>query len=399
MHRFLIPLLCVAVLSLAAGPVKAPSKPVTPSDGLAEEKTTLNAKDLSRAKEHSLKYLKPPIIDTAPKDLKDGIAVGTLAKADCDQAMILKLTDRIAKGTYGNIDSLLIYHKGKLVLESYYRRGRVWMPHFQMSITKSITALAIGRAMQLGYIKDLNTPVVDYLKTLDRSKLAPGACKITIAECLNMGSGIRISAEKANAARRNRKAMQGQGQAQAILSLTAPVTKESKAYKYQSTDPSLVMQVVEAVVPGTAKEFIKKEILTPMGITQYFWQPDISGLPKSAAGSSFRSRDMLKFGLLVANEGQWGGKQLWSKAFLSKAVSGIYTNAIKHTYGYFWWGNTMTVNGKGYRCVSGRGAGGQFIFVLPKLEMVVVVTSHNKAKAMRYPFDFLGDSILPAFVK
>jgi CubicO group peptidase (beta-lactamase class C family) len=106
---------------------------------------------------------------------------------------------------------------------------------------------------------------------------------------------------------------------------------------------------------------------------------------------------MLKLGLLVANGGKWNDEQLWSAKFIRKAVSPIYTNKVGHTYGYFWWGSEMEINGKKHRCISARGAGGQFIFILPTLDLVVVVTSHNKEKAMRYPFDLLKGVVLPAF--
>ena len=188
--------------------------------------------------------------------------------------------------------------------------------------------------------------------------------------------------------------MKGQRQAQMILNSASRVKGE---FKYQGTDPMLVMQVVEAVVPGTAEDFIEKEVLGRLGISNYAWQPDLSGLPKAAAGSSLRSRDMLKLGLLVADRGKWNGEQLWPEAFIDKAVSPIYANKAGHTYGYFWWGNELEIDGRKHRCISARGAGGQFIFILPTLDLIVVVTSHNKDKAMRYPFDFLKDDVLPAF--
>ncbi len=57
----------------------------------------------------------------------------------------------------------------------------------------------------------------------------------------------------------------------------------------------------------------------------------------------------------------------------------------------------MEVGGRKHRCISARGAGGQFIFVLPTLDLVVVVTSHNTEKVMRHPFDLLKGVVLPAF--
>lgn len=375
------------------------SERIVPSDGLAPEKTDINARDTSARHEENLPDLKQPIIELNPRDLSDGIPVGSLEKTHCDVTAIKALTKELASGKHGKIDSLLISSGGKLVLESYYHRGRQDVPHYQMSITKSLTALALGRAIELGYIKDLNKPVIDYLKDVDRTKLAPGAAEITIAECLNMHSGIRIPAAKGKGSRRRPADLKGQLQAEVILSTTNAVTPESKQHKYQGTDPSLVMQVIESVVPGTAKDFIQSEMLTKLGISDYLWQPDVSGLPKAPAGSSFRSRDMLKFGMVIANGGTWQQERLWSEAFIKTATSDIYTNPARNTYGYFWWGGSMEVTGRHHHVISARGAGGQFIFIVPTMDLIVVVTSHNKGKDTRSPFRFTEQQILPAFIQ
>ena len=138
------------------------------------------------------------------------------------------------------------------------------------------------------------------------------------------------------------------------------------------------MQVLEAVVPGTAKDFIKTEFLGKMGIRNYAWQPDTSGLPKSAAGSSFRSRDMIKMGQLVLNNGQWNGQQLLPADFVDRATDPLAHSYGENNYGFFWWSNQPEVNGKKYLCKAGRGAGGQFILIFPELELIAVITAHNK---------------------
>jgi CubicO group peptidase (beta-lactamase class C family) len=81
------------------------------------------------------------------------------------------------------------------------------------------------------------------------------------------------------------------------------------------------MQVLNAVAPGGAEEFIKNELIGRMSITQYHWEPAISGLPKSAAGSAFLSRDMVKFGQLILNQGKWQGQQLIPEAYLARATT------------------------------------------------------------------------------
>ncbi|MFT4589222.1 MAG: CubicO group peptidase (beta-lactamase class C family) [Candidatus Binatia bacterium] len=372
--------------------------PAQESNGLAPEVTDLNAADVSYAAEKRIPDLKTPFIDTTPEDLKDGIPVGKLGANGEDKEAILKFAKEIADGKHGEIDSLLLFHQGKLLFESYYRRGRINFPHYQMSITKSYTAMAIGRAIQLGHLSmaDLDKPVVSFLKDLDLSKLAPGAEAITLAEAMNMKSGVRIGKDKARRIMKTPDVLKGQGQIQTYLEHSAPIPPAPREYKYQGSDPSMAMQILEAVVPGSAQDFVEKELLGKLSITHFAWQDDVSGLPKSAAGSSMRSRDMLKWGVLVMNGGKWNGEQLIPKAFIEKATSRIHTNKQGTSYGYFWWRRDMKVGDQNYDCISGRGAGGQFILILPELELITVVTAHNKG--MGKMLTSTPAFILPAFI-
>ena len=347
------------------------------NDGTAPEVTDLNAKDVSFAKERNLPYLDQPYISTAPRNQKDGIAV---AKPDAATAKALRaFAKAIAEGEQDKIDSLLVAHNGKPQFESYYRRGRANYPHYQMSITKSYTAMGIGRAIQLGHLtmEDLGRPVVDFLKEIERSKLVDGAENITLAEALNMKSGIRVDKGKVRTLLQNAGQLKGQGQIEAYMTHSAPVPDAPREYKYQASDPCMAMQVLEVVVPGTAEAFLRTEVLGRMGITNYHWDEDLSGLPKSAAGSSMRSRDMLKWGLLVMNDGKWGGEQLIPAEFVKLATSPLNVNSFS-SYGFFWWCEDMEIAGRSYHIKSGRGAGGQFIMMVPELDLVIVVTAHIK---------------------
>ena len=367
-------------------------------DEPAPEVADLNAKDVSYALEAKLPDLKKPFIDASPADLKDGIPVGELGVDGGDRDAILKFAEEIAAGRHGEIDSLLLLFNGKLLFESYYRRGRINYPHFQMSITKSYTALAVVRAIQLGHLTmdDLDKPVVGFLKDLDRGKLAAGAASITLAEAMNMRSGIRLAPDKVNELRRASEALKAQGQIQAYLQHTAPIPKPPREFKYQGADPSMTMQVLEAVVPGPARRFIEAELLGKMGITNFAWEDDVSGLPKSAAGSSMRSRDMIKWGMLVAGGGKWNGEQLIPEDFVKRATGRLHTNAQGTSYGYFWWRHDMEVGDRKVDCKSGRGAGGQFILILPELKLIAVITAHNKG--MGTTLATAPKRILPAFI-
>ena len=357
--------------------------------GLAPEVTDLNAVDISFQKEKEIQYLHKPFISTKPRNKKDLLPVGELGKDGGKKESILKFVRKLAEPSdspkHGKTDSLLIAHQGKLIFESYFRRGRANYPHYQMSITKSYTAYAIGRAIQLGYISmdDLHKPVVSFLKEIKPDKLAKGADKITLDQAMQMRSGIRLPKKKIGKIIQRPSLLRGQGQARAYLQFSQdlPVLSDSslQPFKYQSSDTVLTMQVLEAVVPGTAEAFIREQLLKPMHISNYGWQEDLSGFPKAAAGSSLLSRDMIKMGLLTLNQGKWRGQQHLPSAFVKKATTPLLFNGTTDTdYGYFWWHQVRKVKDKKYPCIQGRGAGGQFIFVFPTLDLVASVTAHNQ---------------------
>ena len=358
------------------------------NNGLAPEVTDLNAEDISFQKEKEIPYLEKPFISTSPRAMNDQLKVGKLGIDGGKEELVLKYVRELAKKTKdpksGKTDSLLIAYKNKLLLESYFRRGRINYPHYQMSITKSYTAYAIGRAIQMGYLtmEDLHKPIVSFLDQIEPDQLAKGTEKITLDQAMQMRSGIRLPKKKIGEIIQRPNLLLGQGQARAFLQFSQdlPDIPDSslQPFKYQSSDTVLTMQVLEAVVPGTAEGFIRKQLLGPMGITNYGWQEDLSGFPKAAAGSSLLSRDMIKMGLLTLNQGKWNGKQHLPKEFVKKATTPLlFKGTTGSDYGYFWWYQDRQIKDKKYPCIQGRGAGGQFIFVFPTLELVAVATAHN----------------------
>lgn len=351
-------------------------------------------------------YLTRGFVDVSPEDRKDGIAVGELGVDGGDKYSIVQLAKFIAKDKHDNFDSLLIAYKGKLLFESYYLRGRINLRHPQASATKVYTGLAIGRAIQLGYLsmEDLDKPLVSFLKDLDPQRFVEGAELITLHKAMTMRSGIRISDDKRKALRENPEVLKGQNKVQAYLEQSAPITEESQSFSY-SDDPMLVMQVIEAVVPSGAEDFIKKELLDKMGITNYGWRTDVSGLPTAGWGSSMTSRSMVKWGTLAMNKGKWDTEQLVPEAFIAKAMSrtlvtgdddvyGGGADISNQGYGYYWWNADMKSDSKSYYSASAQGGGGQYIIIIESLDLLIVVTAHDNDNST---LQVVAEKIVPAF--
>ena len=343
----------------------------------------LNRSEVSFQAEKKLPYLSHAYISGQPLNQEDGIEVTLLTEASSKNEILYRyaqsLSQKAINEKSGRTDSFLVSKSGELLLECYYRRGRLNYPHYQMSITKSHTALALGRAIQLGYLKmeDLDKPVHQLIDGLVVEDFAKGATTISLDDALRMCSGIRMPKDRIlNAAKKGN--VNGGAHVQALFSLSDPINNSSKEYKYQSADTILVMQVIDSVVPGGAEKFIREELFGPMDIDFYNWGKDLSGLPKAAAGSSLRSRDMLKVGHLVLNDGKWMGEQLIPREYLERATSPLVKTRGSAKYGYFWWSENYEVDGKIYKSKQGRGAGGQLLIILPEIEVVAVLTAHNK---------------------
>ena len=80
------------------------------------------------------------------------------------------------------------------MFEMYARRGRVDAPHYAMSITKTLTSMILGRAMQLGHVKleELDRPVIEFMPAINRKTIQPGVETITLRDALMMKSGLRF---------------------------------------------------------------------------------------------------------------------------------------------------------------------------------------------------------------
>lgn len=346
--------------------------------------------------------LKKAYISTTPTDRKDGIPVGKL-DLDGSKDMVVKLAQEIAEGKHGDYDGLLISYQNKLVFESYYKKGRVNLPHGQASAVKAYTSLILGRAIQLGYLTmaDLDKSLVSFLKDLDPTKFVDGAEKITLHKALTMHGGLSINRDKWEEIEKDSTRLKGQGLVQTLLENSGPITSASQTYLYGNYNPMLVMTVIDAVVPETAKDFIKNELLDKMGIRNYSWQTHISGLPQAGWMVSMTSRDMLKWGSLVLNKGKWNGEQLISADYLANATSGIVKPTQDwmpetYRYGYFWYQTAIMVGDESYDATFAWGGGGQRVIVLAELDLVVVITGHDGEDTI---FPQVSKKILPAFVK
>ena len=352
----------------------------------------LDPKKQSYSEQKKLPDLTKTYFSTSPQDLDDGLDVGILDLPGTREAIkALVADDKVGK--YSNLDSILLWRDGKLIFEMYNRRGRVDAPHFTMSITKTLTSVTLGRAIQVGLLEmeDLDKPVISFMPEIDRSKIQAGVETITMRDALYMKSGLRFP-EK-NFPQTLGKEYPRQKYFQKLFEETAPITPKSKQYKYSGTDPSLIMMIIDIKTQGTVQKFIAKEVAGKFGAI-YCWDDQGCGIPKCGAGSSFTSRSLLKIGAAIIQGGKHNGEQLLSAEY----VKLIMDRKKGEGYFYHFHNRRKKTAGKDIFFISGIGAGGQYMATFPELNIVAVATAHNQ-KQINLPLNAILEHLIPLFVE
>ena len=352
----------------------------------------ISAATLDFSRQAELPNLEKAYISSSPKDLNDGLKVGRLDAPGTVKAIeALRRAD--AKGQFANLDSILLWKDGKLIFEMYARRGRVDAPHYAMSITKTLTSMALARAIQLGHLRldDLDRPVLDFMPNINRKKIKPGVETITLSDALMMKSGLRFKDRLTE----HRLALDYNGQEyfQKLFENTAAVTPQSKKYKYGGVDPLLVMMAINQKVPGRVQDFIHKELIANVRGDVYLWNKHGSGLPKAGAGSSFTSRVLVKLGVTVLQGGKFNGRQLLDPEYVKRIMD------RQKGEGYFYFFHNRRVRSEEINFISGIGAGGQLMSIFPELNVVAVATSHNTKGQNGKPLEAIMNHLIPLFEK
>lgn len=327
----------------------------------------------------------------APEKTGDGLEVGAMKTAGLDEGLINQMVEKIAAEIYKNIHSVLIVKDGKLVAEEYfydYDRNRL---HQMRSTTKSVVSALVGIAIEKGFIKSVNEPVLSYFPEYEVKNLSEEKKKITIENLLTHQSGLDCDDDNQKSAGNELKMIASPDWVKFTLDLPM-IGKPRNKGKYCSGGVIVLGRIVEKASGKALKEFALQNLFKPLGITDFEWnfKPDNSSV-ETFCQIYLTPRQMAKFGLLYLNGGKSGGKQIVSSNWVKNSLA-------KHSvvgdtdYGYLWWRPWFNVSGKRADGIAARGYGGQRIYLWQDLNLVVVITGGN------YNGNSPSDEILVKFI-
>jgi len=336
-----------------------------------------------------------------PTQLNDGWATASIEDYGINKNQLTRLIDSVhSNNTLVNTHSVLIAKQNKLVFENYFDGFNGQIPHDLRSASKSISSAIIGIAIDDKIIESVDEILYDYIpKEYQYTKDALKS-KIKIKDLLTMSSGLDVN----NKAAEDNYQDPRHSKNWLKTVLEAPMVKEPGTYAdYGSANPFLLGVYLNERLEQSLEKYMHEKLFAPLGITNYINQADdTENIPYFGGGMLLTPRDLLKFGQLYLNNGLWNGQQIisenWVKESIAKHVQ-LQDVQDKNEYGYFWWHDTYTINGKSIKCIEARGAGGQFIFLIPELESVVVMTTGNfRNRRGNQPRDILKEYILPALL-
>ena len=116
------------------------------------------------------------------------------------------------------------------------------------------------------------------------------------------------------------------------------------------------------------------------------------------------SRDMLKWGALVLNNGKLDGEQFISAEYLARATSGLTQTTAEwqpdtYRYGYLMYQTNLFVGDQIYDAAFSWGGGGQRIIVIEELDLTIVTTGHDVEDDDTTLLDRISEHVLPAFAQ
>jgi CubicO group peptidase (beta-lactamase class C family) len=337
-------------------------------------------------------FARPPDGCGVPLAREDGWPVAAANEDDLiDRGALCKITDRFAASSDAKIHAVLVARGGRLVFERYFAGsdqipGRIYGSrvenvtfdadtlHDIKSASKSVASLAMGIAIDRGLIRSINEPIFSFFPELSDLR-SPEKDRIQLVHVLTMSMGLAwVEATPATGDYDNDEARMHMAWDPCRYVLGLPVTAPAgKEFFYNTGALTLVSAIIRKATGRPLDEFARETIFEPLGITGVEWIR-VKGDTDAGGGLRLRPRDMAKIGQLVLAGGRWNDRQIVSKAWIETSTAPKIKATDNQSYGYLWWLGRSLLNGRELRWIGALGRGGQYIRIVPELDLVVAVT-------------------------
>jgi CubicO group peptidase (beta-lactamase class C family) len=273
------------------------------------------------------------------------------------------------------ISSLLVVRHSHLVREQYFATGGADSLYSVRSVTKSVMSLLMGVAIHQGRIASEAVTLSTYFRP-PLPVLEPAKGAITIHDLLTMTSGFQWN-EESNVAEYDNWVTSPD---EITFLVDRPLAcTPGQCWNYNSAAVHLLSVILSRAIPAGTAAYADSVLFEPLGIRSAAWEVFADGYPNGGAGLYVRPRDMAKLGALVLQRGRSGPTPIvpadWvlrsTQKQLDTAPGEELSPSGQFAYGDLWWVGRAGSHG----LVLAWGYGGQYIWIVPDLDLVVVATA------------------------
>lgn len=282
--------------------------------------------------------------------------------------------------------------KDGVIIDEYYQDGYDETSTFALhSCSKSFTSALVGIALEQELIDSVDDPLSKYLPQVleleDTDKQ-----KITLRHLLTHTTGLEWY--EWGGGRSNWEEFRSAPNWVDYILGQKLVAQPGEWFNYGTGGTHLMTAALERAVGMNALEFGKANLFEPLGMDSVDWGTDPQGIIDGGNGITMTARDAARFGQLYLDGGVWNGEQLISKEWLeqSTSVQNAGPGGSTGEYGLSWWVRSFG----GYDTYYAFGAWGQYIFVVPELDLVTVIASAGPQDSY-LPRSYFTDYVLAAY--
>jgi len=343
-----------------------------------------------------------------PKEV-DGWKTSNLESVDIDTTLIFDMIDEIKLGKYKDIHSLLIIKDGKIVLDEYFASKGKYSgvianhifrsrPHHLASVTKPITSILMGIALKERYISSIDNSVSQYFPEY-ASLFVGGKEDIQIKHLLTMSAGLSWN-QFSYPFQDSRNDAGNMYRCKDVVEyyFSKPIFREpGLSLNYSNAATTTCGALIENASGYSIEEFSNQFLFKPLNITSYYWGKYPEGTYDTDGSLALRARDVAKIGQLVLDNGKWNGKEILAADWIAVSTKKHFSRTDDIDYGFYWQQTYIQYKNKKIRTIFGWGDGGQFLFIFPEINTIIVSNAGNYGKGEdSVIFDMLKEYILPS---
>jgi CubicO group peptidase (beta-lactamase class C family) len=354
-------------------------------------------------------------------------ATSTPAAEGINSEAIESLVVDLESGEYGLVDAFMLIRNGKVVADYRFTHDYAaigseydttnhqynydhpdWHPylrdtdlHTLQSVTKSITSIALGIAIDKKLLGGVDTPVMPFFETYSPYVTDARKESTTLEDFLTMRSGIQWNTEGAYGSGIHSTDLLEASDEWIRFVLDQPTdTTPGSRYEYNDGVSVLLGKIMREATGKRMDEWAQEHLFKPIGIEDFYWKITPDGEADTEGGLYLTTEDLARIGYLLLRGGEWNGLQVVSSEWVEASTAAVVADIAPENdrpdagYGYQWWipdaenGVTQVFAGNGY--------GGQFLLVSPAHDIVAVFNGWNiHGGGNRSTWRALQERILP----